>query len=248
MSFTKLFLMSAAGAAASVSATAAAVPLVSQTFCASMHDYLVISPPGGPEQRNDMYYDICLDRINLMYTKINSCKTQKACAAFPNRNLTYIHRDEKMYVFTPTDAKDGLNCTYVADPTDKMTLPFDFLTMDNDPTHGYATYVNTTSLHGESVDTWSHVRGGPHGTMYWSVKTARDGKGITDMVLSTCANHAGTTATAGNRDYFKNYRRAIPEGSFDLPQGITCSPAGPPSKAQLVVPALFLDTVSSVFV
>merc|ERR1719440_572443 len=112
-----------------------AIPQVSQTFCANMKDDLYETHKVHPERQHvsSQNYTLCLDRHKMMYKKIDSCRivhfgsrTFKPCGDFTDRNITSIHKDNKMYIIKPTDNTTGVNCTVSDDPGDNVTLPFDF--------------------------------------------------------------------------------------------------------------------------
>eukprot|EP00747_Dinoflagellata_sp_TGD_P179394 gnl/TRDRNA2_/TRDRNA2_30158_c0_seq2.p1 gnl/TRDRNA2_/TRDRNA2_30158_c0~~gnl/TRDRNA2_/TRDRNA2_30158_c0_seq2.p1 ORF type:complete len:240 (-),score=20.14 gnl/TRDRNA2_/TRDRNA2_30158_c0_seq2:70-789(-) len=209
-----------------------AIPQVSQTFCANMTDSLYETPVVHPirKQLSSLHYTLCLDRSRMMYKKIDSChivhegsRVIKPCGDFTNRHIISIHKNNKMYIIKPTDNTTGINCTVNKDVSDNETIPFNFVVIDsdaNDQGRGNATFVNTTTIDGKTVELWSHIRGGVHGTMFWWV-TKADSAGVSDMVRTTCLNHAGNAGnlinTEGDRDYHSGYSREVPADAFHLP-------------------------------
>ena len=217
-----------------------AFPNVAQTFCASLHDYLVVgaSADGSqPPQRSDFYYSMCMDRTNMAYAKVSPS------AEYPGSNVTYIHKNGTLWTIAPSgkDENGGVSmkCTYQSDPSTNLSIPFDFLAVDSDPVRGTATKVNETLIDGMKVETWKHDRGGVHGSMYWFLSVAESPGGMQDMVRTTLLNHMGDGAhmrnSSGNRDMSEHHTRSIPLGTFDVPKGLKCSKAAPPSGSKVIL-------------
>jgi hypothetical protein len=232
----------AAGKASSLRGDAHPLPTISQTYCADMQDILL---GNGKPLNPEIDYHMCYDRPNLQYSKDVACTAWSnanidACKKFPKRMVRSIQKDNKMYTLVPKDDKDGWDCVVQASPYQKNSLeiPFDFTHIDDGslPGEGNAKWVNTTDINGEKANTWMHVRGGTHGTMYWFTSLP-DSSGISDMIITDMRNQQGqgnsTIHTSGARHYQKNYTRKIPDGKFDVPKGVKCIPYKPQSAEEL---------------